>query len=375
MKFTKQHRALKAIVAAVVVAIISCTFIDNVNQPEEVYTETPIDVTVDIRVVPEENESGCILVFGMAAPKSLNLAANATLTLKTLNYGELLGITDLNEKLTVMPADELATNPADKTWVQAFTDHYGFGAENEALGWNTDNMEWVIWQSSTAVDIIDDKVGDNALNAQVTISFPSGEEELECYIGYAMTSKLKGFDGERPTEQLVLKPLTIEKYVAPSIPAMVTVPSVFRYGDIFGFEFSGLATDLEGVEDVYLCAKAVYNGGQEVEVSTCTEANKMTPFVRTLLDGTSYDMREKFIYPKHFFGLEQDDVIEAIYVWFSNADGTKVVKDGDEPYFIAQAEGTIIVPDEPEDDDTTGDDDTTEGDGTEEGGDDTNTEE
>ena len=156
---------------------------------------------------------------------------------------------------------------------------------------------------------------------------------------------------------------------------MVTVPSVFRYGDIFGFEFSGLATDLEDVEDVYLCAKAVYNGGQEVEVSTCTEANKMTPFVRTLLDGTSYDMREKFIYPKHFFGLEQDAVIEAIYVWFSNADGTKVVKDGDEPYFIAQAEGTIIVPDEPEDDDTTGDDDTTEGDGTEEGGDDTNTEE
>ena len=85
-------------------------------------------------------------------------------------------------------------------------------------------------------------------------------------------------------------------------------------------------------------------------------------------------MREKFIYPKHFFGLEQDAVIEAIYVWFSNADGTKVVKDGDEPYFIAQAEGTIIVPDEPEDDDTT-EDDGTEDDGTEEGGDDTNTEE
>ncbi len=362
MKFTKQHRALKAIVAAVVVAIISCTFIDNVNQPEEVYTETQIDVTVDIRVVPEETENGCILVFGMAAPKSLNLATNATLTLKTLNYGEVLGIADLNEKLTVMPADEMATNPADKTWVQAFTDHYGFGAENGALGWTADNMEWTIWQSTTAVDINNDIANGAPLNAQVTISFPSGEEELVCQIGYAMTSKQKGFDGERPTEQLVLKPLTIEKYVAPSIPAMVTVPSVFRYGDIIGFEFSGLATDLEGVKDVYLCAKAVYNGGQEVEVSTCTEANKMTPFVRTLLDGTSYDMREKFIYPKHFFGLEQDAVIEEIYVWFSNADGTKVVKDGDEPYFIAQTPGSIHDVEEPEGDDTTedGDDENTE---------------
>ena len=36
MRFTKQHKALKAIVAVMVVAIISCTFIDNVTQPESV---------------------------------------------------------------------------------------------------------------------------------------------------------------------------------------------------------------------------------------------------------------------------------------------------------------------------------------------------
>ena len=344
MKFTKQHKTLKAIVAAVVVAIISCTYIDNVSQPDKVYLDTTIDVTVDIRVVPEEDESGCILVFGMAAPKSLNLATNAKLTLKTLNYGELLGIADLNEQLTVMPADEMSTNPSDKTWVQAFTDHYGFGSENAALGWSAENMEWIVWQSKTAVNIIDNQVGDNDLQAKVIISFPSGQEELECYIGYAMTSKSKGFDGERPTENLVLKPLTIEKYVAPTVPTIATLPSVFRYGDIFGFEFSGLTTALDGESDVYLCAKAVYDGGQEVEVVTCTDANKMTPIVRTMLDGTSYNMHEKYIYPKQFFNLPKDAVIEAIYVWFSNADGSKVVKDADnggEPFFIEQTPGSI----------------------------------
>lgn len=346
MKFTKQHKALKAIVAAMVVAIISCTFIDNVTQPESVYSNSTVDVTVDIRVVPEETENGCILVFGMVAPKSLDLANNAQLFLSTLNYGEVLGIADLkDEKLEVMPADEKCTNPSDKTWSEAFMNHYGIGSDNESKGISADDMEWVIWQSKTAVDINNDIAGGAALRAQLKISFPSGADEWSGYIGYAMTSKQKGFDGERPTESLVQKPLTIEHYVAPSVPTFATVPSVFRYGDIIGFEFSGLNTALEGEKEVYLCGKVVYNDGESVEVATCTNANKMTPFVRTLLDGSSYDMLEKYIYPKHFFNLPDDAVIEAIYVWFSSADGSKLVKDavnGDEPFFVEQVEGSVL---------------------------------
>ena len=346
MRFTKQHKALKAIVAVMVVAIISCTFIDNVTQPESVYTNSTVDVTVDIRVVPEETENGCILVFGMVAPKSLELAKNAELLLSTLNYGEVLGIADIkNEKLEVMPADEKCTNPSDKSWSEAFMNHYGIGSDNQNKGISADDMEWVIWQSKTAVNIDNGIANGAALRAQVTISFPSGEEEWSGYIGYAMTSKMKGFDGERPTESLVQKPLTIENYVAPAVPTFSTVPSVFRYGDIIGVEFSGLNTELESETDVYLCGKVLYNGGEQVEIATCTATNKMTPFVRTLYDGTSYDMLEKYIYPKQFFSLPDDAVIEAIYVWFSSDDGTKVVKDATaegEPFLIGQSEGSIL---------------------------------
>ena len=60
------------------------------------------------------------------------------------------------------------------------------------------------------------------------------------------------------------------------------------------------------------------DGGQKAEVSAAVPRNRME------LISSRF---EKYLYPKDFFGLPSDAVIEELYFYFINADGSIVVKD------------------------------------------------
>ena len=102
-----------------------------------------------------------------------------------------------------------------------------------------------------------------------------------------------------------------------------TVPSVFGYGDIFSVKFSAVSgsteTALNGQEKVYLWGKAVYDGGKEVIVDEISD--------KTLMEKISETAYQKYIYPRHFFGLPADAEIEATYFHFTNEDRSIVVTD------------------------------------------------
>ena len=95
-----------------------------------------------------------------------------------------------------------------------------------------------------------------------------------------------------------------------------TTPSVFRYGDVFGITFSHGGTALKDAGEVYLCGTAIHDGGQKAEVSAAVPRNRME------LISSRF---EKYLYPKDFFGLPSDAVIEELYFYFINADGSIVV--------------------------------------------------
>ena len=159
----------------------------------------------------------------------------------------------------------------------------------------------------------------------VKIRFTTGATPVKCELGYSYCYDTYGLQRDDQRFAEAFKPFETYEQV------FTTSPSVFRYGDIFAITFSPGSTDLKGASEVYLCGTAVHDGGQRTEVTTAGDKNRMS------VSGSRF---EKYIYPKDFFGLPSDAVIEELSFYFTNADGTIVVKDdenGGEEFFVGQS--------------------------------------
>ena len=113
-------------------------------------------------------------------------------------------------------------------------------------------------------------------------------------------------------------------------PPISTTPSTFRYGDIFAINFEASGQELEGTEDVYLCAKAVLADGTERIMEDKVD--------KSLMEKSGETSYFRYIYPYDFFGLPVGTEIKEIYVWCSNADGSVLYKEGEDGTLVSQAE-------------------------------------
>mgnify|MGYP003311831794 FL=1 len=84
MKFSRLHKTLLAVASVIVVAFFACNEWDYIDQPETVYLNEEVKIQAKIRIEPGTNYDSR-LIFGMYAPKSLDLKNNATLIFNTLN--------------------------------------------------------------------------------------------------------------------------------------------------------------------------------------------------------------------------------------------------------------------------------------------------
>ena len=154
----------------------------------------------------------------------------------------------------------------------------------------------------------------------------TGAVPLTCELGYSYCYDTFGLKRDEQRFAEAFKPIETYNQV------FTTTPSVFRYGDVFGITFSHGGTALKDAGEVYLCGTAIHDGGQKAEVSAAVPRNRME------LISSRF---EKYIYPKDFFGLPSDAVIEELYFYFINADGSIVVKDdenGGQEFFVEQSD-------------------------------------
>lgn len=320
MKLIAKHKILlRAAIATLPLLVIGCLEFDSISQPEKALIDTQIDITARIKIVPETDGTGK-LVFAILAPKAWKLAENASLSLTTINYNSLQGGTDVtDETLALMPSTEV--DPNTKTsWPEAFRTVKGID-KNAQLSEPVD-VEWVVWRSSSTFRI-DDKVNKDAVYADVKIKLTTGEDPVSCYLGYSYCYDSYGLKAGENRDASEFRPISTYGAV------LATTPSVFRYGDIFALQFSPKGTALNDAAEVYLCGTAIYDGGKSVQVTAAEAKNRM--------EKVSSKLFEKYIYPKQFFGLPADAVIEQLWFYFSNADGSSVVTDGDKGYFVEQA--------------------------------------
>lgn len=359
MKFTKLHKILFVAVGIIAGVFFACNEWDYIDQPETVYLNEEVKIQAKLRIEPRTNYD-CRLIFGMYAPKSLDLKNNAKLIFNTLNIAEVLGtdyaqaIDIKNETLTPIDMASVAPDAGDKTYAEAFMGQFGVG-ENASLDIE---MEWVAWESKIQTYISDKWPGDVAHNehfyATVDITFNAGPEELECYLGYASLNAVKGFNtNEEQFSPQMFKRFVVDTYEAPALPTLTMIQSAYRFGDIFGFEFSETSTDLEGETDIYVCGRATLTTGEVVEVTEAVDANRLQAISRRLPDGEYQNLFEKYIYPPFMFNLADGQKIEALTIWFINADGSKVVTESYDgvAFVLEQTPGSIhdvVEPETPE---------------------------
>lgn len=325
MKSTFRNRILfLLLVAALPLLVVSCLFFDNIIQPESALVDSEVEITAQLRVAPETNDKGR-LVFAMLAPKEWNLAEQATLLLTTTDYANQGFSEVVDEPLTPMPATE--TDPKNgMAWSDSFASVIGTGGNDGSV-----EMEWIVWRSSTTFDISDKRTVDGVetvlpnVHANVKIRFRTGLTPLECELGYSYCYDIYGLQRDDQRFAEAFKPFQTYEEV------FTTSPSVFRYGDIFSITFSHGSTALKDASEIYLCGTAVHDGGQRTQVTAAGEKNRMSPL------GSRF---EKYIYPKDFFNLPADAVIEELSFYFINADGSIVVRDeenGGEEFIVEQA--------------------------------------
>ena len=359
MKFTKLHKILFVAVGIIAGVFFACNEWDYIDQPETVYLNEEVKVTARLRIEPGTNYD-CRLIFGIYAPKSLDLKNNATLIFNTENIAEVLGadytqaIDIKNETLTPIDMASAAPDAGGQTYSEAFMSQFGVG-ENASLGIE---MEWVAWESKIQTYISDKLPGDVAHNkhffATVDITFNAGPEELECYLGYASLNAVKGFNtNDEQFSPQMFKHFVVDTYEAPALPTLTMIQSAYRFGDIFGFEFSETSTDLEGETDIYVCGRATLTTGDVVEVTEAVDANRLQPISRRLPNGEYQHLFEKYIYPPFMFNLADGQKIEALTIWFIDATGTKVVTESYDgvAFVLEQTPGSIhdvVEPETPE---------------------------
>lgn len=328
MKFLKIYKYWLAIFVLPLI-VAACITIEEIVHPDDAQVNSEIEITVKVKLVTETDET-TKMVFAVLAPKSWNIAQSAKLSLTTSGYAKQGYPEVVGEEMELMADTDLEPTTALK-WSAAYQSKIG-------LMGNLGPVEWVVFKSKTTF-IINDKVSADPIEGTVKIKLTTGSQSIKCFMGYGFCGMKSGFNSERYKANEKAKVLTVTGGTGPmvdytTVSLVTTVPSVFRYGDIFSVKFESVAgsteTALKGVEKVYLYGRAVYDNGQVAVVDGISDA--------TLMEKISETTYQKYIFPRQFFSLPDDAVITEVSFHFTNEDKSLVVKDADDKDFpVTQA--------------------------------------
>lgn len=327
----KGHKTAILSVLALALAVFSCMTIEEIIFPDDPKVNSDIEITVRVKLVTETDDISK-MVFAVLAPKSWHLSTNADLTLTTSGYASQ-GFSEVTgEKMILMESTDKEPT-TDSAWPSAYQSKIG------VMG-NTGPVEWTVFHSQTTFTI-NDNVSKDPIYGTIKIRLKTGPDNIKFFMGFGFCGMHYGLNdgGEgRYKANEKTKVLQVTGGSGASLDYTVlnyvsTIPSVFRYGDIFSVNFSSVVgtteTPLKGEEKVYMCGKAVLSDGSEVVVDTPSQSNLMTK--------TSDLTYQKYIFPKQFFGLPASAVIEKLFFYFTNADKSVVFTDGTDGFLVSQS--------------------------------------
>lgn len=332
-------------IAAASALIFACTvMVKEIILPAHPTTDNVEEIHVLLDMANGTGHNNTPWVFAVLLPKEWNAKETATVTYSTdgltktkwwngTTTGRWAGEEIVDGTMSLATNDDRETI-SKAPWPEALAAKFGM------MG-NYYDMEWVVFKSDDLFNLGEDN--DNHTIIDVTLKVKTGSERISFWFAAMYGTMEKGLQDDRDWGNRYASPIkakmTLEgdgDLVDYAIPPLVsTTPSLFSYEDLLCVNFSSRAGDivsiLNGQTDVYLCGKVLLDNGEELTVDE--EAVRM--------HNVSYSLYKHYIYPRAYFKVPQDRTIQNMYLWFRNADGTKV-EDADGALFVRPAKGTPL---------------------------------
>ncbi|MGF6928350.1 hypothetical protein QFZ48_003850 [Chitinophaga sp. W2I13] len=286
--------------------LAGCVFLDGVDEPSAAKAGENITITMHNRIdVADGGRTGVRLIIGFLAPKNWAAAANSTITYTTTSYG--------NGKMVPVPSSVLV---GGLSWPAALKNRFGMGGN-----YMTDNLEWVVFWTDQAYNVpqgVKDKI-------DVTMVIKPGPENVQFKTGYFLGTSSDGLSdvfGSNNVYKSMFKDCfsitdgqgDLIDFCNPQIAAVS--PGMATDNDFLTLSFDPdvVSTALNGVSNIYLCAKGYTSDGHILEACTQTESSKLKSYTGNKSAIT--------IWPRAYFNMQEGQTLEKIEYFFTDATGT-----------------------------------------------------
>lgn len=305
-------------IAALAALVAGCMEFLSINHPEAAPVNTGVDATFDVKIKIAENIGNRTTpVIAMLAPAAWQIAQNAVITYTTSDGSGVM------EMRLATGAD--VEPKTGGTWAAALKSRLGQKG-------NYEPVEWVAFIASTQHNWVDN----DEFTGKITVRFTTGSENLKTNLAYFIGNTQDGVHDdpqyyllhEQPFETTGGSNATIDY----TLPKMCSIsPENFTWEDIVAINYDaaiqvdGVDSPLKGADEIYLMARASYNG--ETQESVVDQVGK-----KTLMTKNGRDKWMLYLYPHEFFGIPAGVKIDRVSFYMVNADKSIEVKmpDGEE---------------------------------------------
>lgn len=312
MKVFTQKYGKRCLLFALLIALTQCIGLDGVEQPENGVAGEEITVIIRPKIEPHPQagvESNVRLVIGFLAPRAWAAAQNTTMAY-TSNRG--------NGTMSLVPAGR---RPAQSNleWPAAIRDKAGIG------GNLIDDLEWVVFWTDQTYNV---GGGSPVINVEVTMKTRLGTQNMIVQLGYFVATTAAGLPLNNANNWKVEFPEPFEvtggeeplqNFTSPQLATISPLRNMDNDLITITFDASVVDTDLDGADEVFLCATGYTQDDTPIEVCEQTEKSAMTAINDVLW--------EIDLWPREYFGLTDGQSLQRMQFTFTNRQGDISVVD------------------------------------------------
>lgn len=293
-------------ICLILLLLAGCVFLEGIDQPTTAKAGEELTITMHNRIdVADGGRSNVRLIIGFLAPKSWAATANSNITFTTTSYG--------NGKMVPVPSS--ISPGSGLSWPEALRNRFGMGGN-----YMTDELEWVVFWTEQTYNVPQGVKE----NIDVTIVTKPGPENMQFKTGYFLGTSTEGLSdvfGSNNVYKCQFKDCftitdgtgDVIDFCNPQIAAVS--PGMATDNDLLTISFDPdvVSTPLNGVSNIYFCAKGYTADGQVLENCTQTESSLLKKYTGNKSAIT--------FWPRAYFNMQEGQTLEKIEYFFTDASG------------------------------------------------------
>lgn len=297
------NRLRKYLVMMLLVLVMGCSMtIESVIQPSVINGGETLVSTLHVNITTNAEQTSKFMI-AILVPKMWNAREHATITFTS-------DITSGPQKMTAIPVGTPAPQADGLDWPAKLAATIGNGG-NLINDW-----EWVAYYSDA-----DYKVAANVeINATVTVSIPTTEDNISFKMGYVAANSTDGLSGTDRYGSFFTGCLRVNgtgDLIDFCNPQLSTIePRTSLDNDIITINFDAgvIANPLSSASEVYLCASGITTDGQTIDACAAIDKTKLSSL------GAGRFRLE--CWPRDFFAVPAGKTLQRLEYFFTNADGS-----------------------------------------------------